>query len=158
MADIVVFKVDSSITEEEGRRLGMRKLGQVFNQHFMNSSLTADEKVNKTIQDIIDDTGFIATYLDPVNIMSIKSRPKGTYYFKPGDLTAVLKLRGMEDKKDNFDGENVDVMHIAISGGNGDLLAADNYLTKVIGDLGVANPTPGKQKYLLGTITFRRCR
>jgi hypothetical protein len=158
MADIVVFKVDASITEEERRKLGMRKLGQVFNQYFMDASLTADEKVNETIQEIIDDTDFIATYLDPANILSIKNRQKGTYYFKPGDPSAVLKLRGMQDKKDKVDGEDVDVMHIAISGGNGDLLAAGNYLTKVISDLGVANPTTGKQKYLLGTITFRRCR
>ena len=158
MADIVVFKVDASITEEERRRLGMRRLGQVFNQYFMDSGLTADDKVNKTIQDIIDDTGFIATYLDPANILSIKDRQKGTYYFKPGDPTAILKLRGTEDKREKVDGKDTDVMHIAIAGGNGDLLAADNYLTKVISDLGVANPTPGKQKYLLGTITFRRCR
>jgi hypothetical protein len=158
MADIVVFKVDASITEEERRKLGMRKLGQVFNQYFMDASLTADEKVNKTIQEIIDDTDFIATYLDPANILSIKNRQNGTYYYKPSDPKAILTLKGIADTTKKVDGEDRDTMTIAISGGNGDLLAADNYLTKVISDLGVANPTTGKQKYLLGTITFRRCR
>ncbi|MGV8989133.1 MAG: hypothetical protein ACOH2H_23075 [Cypionkella sp.] len=158
MADIVVFSTDQSITVEERRKLGMRRLGRVFNTNFMRTDLTDDEIVNKTIQNIIADPDYIATYLDPANILSVKNLAKGTYYFKPGDLTAILKLRATRDKKDDVDNEYLDVMHIALSGGNADLLAADNYLTKVISDLGVANPTPGKQAYLLGTITFRRCR
>lgn len=158
MADIVVFKVDTSITPEERRFQGMRKLGQVFNDYFMNASLSADEKVNKTIQDIIDDKSFIATYLDPANILSIKDRAMGTYYYKPSNPKAILTLKGMADTTKKVDGEDRDSMTIAIAGGNNDLLAVDNYLTMVMDDIDVTNPTPGKQKYLLGTITFRRCR
>lgn len=168
MADIVVFRNDAALTEEEKRTQGMRKLGEVFNHYFKQpdpnaTDISDDEIVNMTIQEIIGDPNttppeYIVTYLRPANILRVKNAAKGTYYFKPGDTKAILKLRATRDKRDNVDGENVDIMHIALPGGRADLLTADNYLTKVISDLGVANPTAGKQKYLLGTITFRRCR
>lgn len=157
MADIVVFE-KAAATPELRRFNGMRKLGEVFNKHFMNATLDADEIVNMTIQELIDNPAYDVTYLDPANILSRKGTSSNKYFYRPGDPSAVLKLRGTRDKLESGDGEAVDVMHIAISGGNADLLAGGNYLSTILTDLEVNNPSAGKRKYLLGTITFRRCR
>jgi hypothetical protein len=157
MADIVVFE-KAAATPALRRINGMRKLGEVFNSYFMDASLDADEIVNKTIQDLIADPAYDVTYLDPANILSRKGNSGNKYYYKPNDPSAVLKLKGTRDKFESGDGEAVDVMHIAISGGNADLLSAGNYLSTILTDLEVNNPSAGKRKYLLGTITFRRCR
>jgi hypothetical protein len=158
MADIVVLDTTQP-TDVKKRQSGMKLLGETFNKYFQMASLTDDEIVNKTIQEIIA-TGppFIVTYKTETNVLSVKGPPhKGKYYYKPGDPSAILKLRATRDKKDKVDGEDVDVMHIALSEGNANLLTPSNYLSKVITDLG-ATDSADRRKYLLGTITFRRCR
>jgi hypothetical protein len=157
MADIVVFHKNTA-DPDDARFKGMRKLGEVFNEFFKDADLDADEIVNKTIQKLIDDPDYDVTYLDPANILSRKGASGNKYFYKPGDPSKVLKIKGTRDRKESGDGEAVDVMHVAVSNGNMSLLAPNNYLSKVLDDLDVPNPTDGKRSYLLGTITFRRCR
>lgn len=157
MADIVVLDTTKP-TDVKQRQSGMKLLGEVFNGFFRDASLSDEAVVNKTIQDIIKNRpGFVVTYLKETNILSIKNENKGTYYYDPNDPTAVLKLRATRDKKEQHDGEDVDVMYVAVSGGNENLLRPSNYLSKVLTDLG-AQDNLSNRKYLLGTITFRRCR
>ncbi len=158
MADIVVLDTDQT-TDTKKRQFGMLLLGETFNKYFQIAGLTGDAIVNKTIQEIIaKGPKYVVTYKTEANVLSVKGNPdKGKYYYKPSDLTAILKLRATRDKQDKVDGEDVDVMHIALSEGNNSLLAPGNYLSKVITDLG-APDSEEHRKYLLGTITFRRCR
>lgn len=158
MADIVVLDTTQS-TDVQKRQSGMKLLGETFNKYYQMAGLSDDAIVNKTIQEIIPKgPQFIVTYKTETNVLSVYGNPnKGKYYYNPTDLTAILKLRATRDKKDKVDGENVDVMHIALSEGDDDLLTPNNYLSKVITDLGAAD-SADRRKYLLGTITFRRCR
>jgi hypothetical protein len=157
MADIVVLDTTQP-TDVKKRQSGMKLLGETFNKYFQMTGLTDDEIVNKTIQEIIPKgPQFIVTYKSDTNVMSVKGNPnKGKYYYKPGDPSAILKLRAKRDKEETVDGDDVDVMHIALSEGNNSLLTPNN-LSKVITDLG-ATDSEDRRKYLLGTITFRRCR
>lgn len=153
MADIVVFD-RSKVGDVEQRRFGMKLLGEVFNAHFTNSALSADEVVNKTIQQIINDyNDFEVTYKGDTNVMSIENAAAGIYQYQAGPPPKKVKLKGMKDQ----DNPGTEVMNIAISEGNNDLLVPDNYLSKVITDLG-ATDSADRRKYLLGTITYRRCR
>jgi hypothetical protein len=158
MADIVVFDTTQP-TDVEKRRFGMKLLGETFNKYFQMAGLTEDEIVNKTIQEIIAmGPQYIVTYKAEANILSVKPPPaKGKYFYKPGDPSAILKFRVKRDKEENVDGQNTDIMNIVLSEGNNNLLAPNNYLSNVITDLG-APDTEDRRKYLLGTITFRRCR
>jgi hypothetical protein len=158
MADIVVLDTTQS-TDVKKRQSGMKLLGETFNKYFQMAGLTKDEIVNNTIQEIIPKgPQFVVTYKDEAYILSVKGNPtNGKYFFKPNDPSAVLKLRAKRDKREQVDGEQVDVMHIALSEGNASLLTPNNYLSKVITDLG-ATDSEDRRKYLLGTITFRRCR
>jgi hypothetical protein len=158
MADIVVLDTTQS-TGVQKRQSGMKLLGETFNKYFQMAGLTDDEIVNRTIQEIIlKGPQFIVTYRTETNVLSVKGNPNsGKYYYKPGDPSAILKLRATRDKEDKVDGEDVDVMHIALSEGSNNLLTPNNYLSKVITDLG-ATDSEDRRKYLLGTITFRRCR
>jgi hypothetical protein len=165
MADIVVFDTDK--TGEKAQRLsGMEKLGEVFNKNFQKGglpdeevALTDDEIVNNTIREIIKlGPRFIVTYLDRANVLSVKSKKRNKYFFNPpGTPEAVLTLRAVRDKEEETDGHEADVMNIALPKGHDSLLIAGNYLSKVITDLD-AEDRQSNRKYLLGTITFRRCR
>lgn len=153
MADIVVFDMNET-GDVAQRQSGMKLLGEVFNKHFMDPSLDADDVVNKTIQEIIKDYGdYKVTYKGDTNVMSIKNANAGTYQYQKGPPAKLVKLKGVKDD----DKPGTEVMNIAISEGNNDLLAAGNYLSNVITDLG-APDSDDRRKYLLGTITYRRCR
>ena len=153
MADIVVF--DTTKTGEEAQRQwGMKFLGELFNTNFQNSALSADAVVNNTIQTIIDHGCYRVTYKGDANTMTIDNAAAGSYIYHPGPPPKKVKLKGKRDG----DNPGTEVMTIAMSEGNADLLLADNYLTKILVDLDAPNPSLDFQKYLLGTITFRRCR
>jgi hypothetical protein len=154
MADIVVF--DTTQTgEKKQRQFGMKLLGDILNSNFMNPALSADQVVNNTIQTIISNyPAYKVTYKGDANIMSIDNAGAGIYIYQPGPPPKKVKLKGKKDE----DNPGTDVMTISLSEGNADLLLADNYLTKILDDLDAPNPSLDFQKYLLGTITFRRCR
>ena len=153
MADIVVFDRSKS-GDVAQRQFGMKKLGEVFNDHFMDTSLSPDEVVNKTIQHIINDCAdYDVTYKGDTNVMSIDNAAAGIYQYQAGPPPKKVKLKGVKDD----DMAAVEQMNIAISEGNNDLLQPNNYLSTVITDLG-ATDSEDRRKYLLGTITYRRCR
>ena len=153
MADIVVFDT-TKVGDTAQRQSGMKLLGEIFNTHFMDMTLTPDEVVNKTIQDIITNyPAYRVTYKGDTNVMTIDNIAAGTYVYQLGPPVEKVKLKA--EKDGNVGG--TDVMTIAISEGNNSLLLPNNYLSKVIGDLG-ATDSDDRRKYLLGTITFRRCR
>ncbi|GAB5437838.1 hypothetical protein [Falsiruegeria mediterranea] len=153
MADIVVFD-RSKIGDVAQRQFGMKKLGEVFNEHFMDPSLTPDEVVNKTIQYIINNCDDCdVTYKGDANVMSIENENAGIYQYQAGPPAKKVKLNGVKDN----DQAALEQMNIAISEGNNDLLEPNNYLSTVITDLG-ATDSEDRRKYLLGTITYRRCR
>lgn len=165
MADIVVFD-KNKVGDKAQRRSGMEKLGKVFNKNFMlgaladeEAALTDDEIVNNTIREIIAlGPRYIVTYLDPQNILSVKSKKKNKYFFNPPSApVAVLTLSAIRDKAWQTNGLDQDAMNIALPKGDNNLLLAGNYLSTVIDDLDAIN-SPENQAYLLGTITFRRCR
>ncbi|WP_054007381.1 hypothetical protein [Cypionkella psychrotolerans] len=153
MADIVVFDT-TKVGDTAQRQSGMKLLGEIFNAHFMDTTLTPDKVVNMTIQDIITNyPDYRVTYKGDTNVMSIDSLAAGTYIYQPGPPTKKVKLKAKKDADDS----GTDVMTIALSEGHSDLLLPNNYLSKVIDDLG-ATDSGDRRKYLLGTITFRRCR
>ena len=153
MADIVVFDT-TKVGDTAQRQSGMKLLGEIFNTHFMDMTLTPDQVVNKTIQGIITNyPAYKVTYKGDTNVMTIENLAAGTYVYQPGPPAKKVKLKAEKDQ--NIGG--TDVMTIAISDGNNNLLLPNNYLSKVIGDLG-ATDSDDRRKYLLGTITFRRCR
>lgn len=153
MADIVVFDT-TKVGDTAQRQSGMKLLGEIFNTHFMDMTLTPDQVVNKTIQDIITNyPAYKVTYKGDTNVMSIDSVAAGTYIYQSGPPAKKVKLKAEKDA--NIAG--TDVMTIALSEGHNNLLSPNNYLSKVIGDLG-ATDSDDRRKYLLGTITFRRCR
>lgn len=153
MADIVVFDT-TKVGDTAQRQSGMKLLGERFNTHFMDMTLTPDQVVNKTIQDIITNyPAYKVTYKGDTNVMTIENLAAGTYVYQLGPPAKKVKLKA--EKDENTGG--TDVMSIAISEGNSNLLLPNNYLSKVIGDLG-ATDSDDRRKYLLGTITFRRCR
>ena len=153
MADIVVFDT-TKVGDTAQRQSGMKLLGEIFNTHFMDMTLTPDKVVNKTIQDIITNyPAYRVTYKGDTNVMTIDSVTAGTYIYQPGPPAKKVKLKAQPDE--NVGG--IDVMNIALSEGHNNLLSPNNYLAKVIGDLG-ATDSDDRRKYLLGTITFRRCR
>lgn len=153
MADIVVFD-RSKLGDVAQRRSGMKLLGEVFNKHFMDQNLQPDDVVNNTIQEIINDyDDFEVTYKGDTNVMSIKNAAAGIYQYHAGPPPKKVKLKGVKDQ----DNPGTEVMNVAISEGNNDLLAPNNYLSDVITDLG-ATDSEDRRKYLLGTITYRRCR
>ncbi|MBU2358078.1 MAG: hypothetical protein KKB02_03980 [Alphaproteobacteria bacterium] len=153
MADIVVFD-RSKAGDVDQRRSGMKLLGEVFNKYFTTPNLSPDDVVNKTIQEIIEDhADFDVTYKGDTNVMSIASMSAGMYDYQLGKQTKKVKLKGVKDQ----DNAGTEEMNIAISEGHNDLLMAGNYLSKVITDLG-APDSDDRRKYLLGTITYRRCR
>ncbi len=164
MADIVVFDTNET-GEKAQRRSGMEKLGAVFNKNFQEggledeeAALTDDEIVNNTIREIIEIPGFIVTYLDPANILRVKSKKRNTYFFNPvGMPEAVLTLQAVRDKEEKTDGKKRDLMNVALPDGHDSLLLAGSYLSKVITDMS-GTDSQTNRKYLLGTITFRRCR
>ena len=160
MADIVVFDVTVAGNKAAKRRAGMQKLGEVFNTNFQDTSLSENEVVNKTIQHLIgvmvgstSTPQYSVTYKGDTNVMSIKNAIAGTYVYQPGPPEKKVKLVG---KKDD-DNSGTEVMNIAISEGNTNLLQGETYLTNVIEDVGGV-PSQASSAYLLGTITFRRCR
>jgi hypothetical protein len=165
MSDIVVFDLNKPLdpdgSDRAQRQSGMERLGKIFNEKFMDPNKTDFQVVNETIQDVIALNNFIVTYKDRANVLSIKSRSKGTYYYdKTTTPKKVLRLKARKDEKENYDGDYLDVMNIAVPAGNFDLIdpaAGGTYLSKVITDLG-ATDSESRRKYLLGTITFRRCR
>lgn len=153
MADIVVFDT-TKVGDVAQRQSGMKLLGEVFNKHFMNEDLNANEVVNKTIQEIINDYGdYKVTYKGDNNVMSIQNASAGLYKYQAGPPPKLVNLIGVKDQ----DNTGTEVMNIAISEGNNDLLEPNNYLSSVITDLG-ATDSEDRRKYLLGTITYRRCR
>lgn len=153
MADIVVFDT-TKVGDTAQRQSGMKLLGEIFNTHFMDMTLTPDQVVNKAIQGIITNyPAYKVTYKGDTNVMTIENLAAGTYVYQPGPPAKKVKLKAEKDQ--NIGG--TDVMTIAISEGNNSLLLPNNYLSKVIGDLG-ATDSDDRRKYLLGTITFRRCR
>ena len=153
MGDIVVFD-RSKIGDVAQRQFGMKLLGEVFNKHFMDASLNANEVVNKTLQEIINDhADFEVTYKGDTNVMSVDNPNAGTYIYQAGPPPRKVVLKG---KKDDDNGA-IEVMNIAISEDNTDLMQPNNYLSTVITDLG-AGDSEDRRKYLLGTITYRRCR
>lgn len=153
MADIVVFDT-TKVGDTAQRRSGMKLLGEIFNTYFMDATLAPDKVVNRTIQDIITNyPTYKVTYKGDANVMSIDSLAAGTYIYQPGPPQKKVKLKAKKDEEDS----GMDVMTIAISEGHDDLLLPNNYLSKVIDDLG-ATDSGDRRKYLLGTITFRRCR
>jgi hypothetical protein len=171
MADIVVYNLnilkstDPKIGDRPQRKSGMETLGFVFAEYFKKSknpdeeaALTDDEIVNNTIREIIGMDKFIVTYLEKGNVLRVKNKKRNMYYFNPpGKPKAILTLKAVRDKVENTDGENVDVMNIALPNGHKNPLAAGNYLSNVAVDLGAADSNANRA-YLLGTITFRRCR
>lgn len=153
MADIVVFDT-TKVGDTAQRQSGMKLLGEIFNTHFMDMTLTPDKVVNNTIQEIITNyPAYRVTYKGDTNVMIIDNLAAGTYIYQLGPPAKKVKLKA---KKDESIG-GTDVMTIAISEGQNDLLSPNNYLSTVIGDLG-ATDSDDRRKYLLGTITFRRCR
>jgi hypothetical protein len=163
MADIVVFDITIPVDPISGndkaqRVSGMKKLGEVFNRHFQNAALSDEEIVNNTIREIIALPQYIVTYQKNANVLRVKNIPNNKYYFNPpGTPVAVLKLKAARDKQEMSDGELVDKMNIVVPKGNNNLLAAGNYLSKVITDMDGKDGDENRA-YLLGTITFRRCR
>lgn len=153
MADIVVFD-RSKNGDVAQRQFGMKKLGEVFNKHFMDPSLSPDEVVNKTIQHIIKKCDHCdVTYKGSANVMSIENENAGIYQYQAGPPARKVKLDGVKDS----DKVSLERMSISISEGNNDLLKPNSYLSNVITDLG-ATDSEDRRKYLLGTITYRRCR
>ena len=153
MADIVVFDT-TKVGDKAQRQSGMKLLGEIFNTHFMDATLTPDKVVNMTIQSIITNfPTYRVTYKGDTNVMSIDNLAAGTYIYQPGPPAKKVKLTAQKDENNS----GTDVMTIALSEGHNDLLLPNNYLSKVIDDLG-ATDSDDRRKYLLGTITFRRCR
>ncbi|MDB5665695.1 hypothetical protein [Cypionkella sp.] len=153
MADIVVFDT-SKVGIKAQRQSGMKLLGEIFNSNFMDVTLTPDKVVNNTIQKIITNyPAYKVTYKGDTNVVTIDNLAAGTYFYQFGPELKKLKLKGAKDA----DTGGTDVMTIALSDGNNSLLSPNGYLSLVIDDLGVAD-SGDRRKYLLGTITFRRCR
>ena len=153
MADIVVFDT-TKVGDTAQRQSGMKLLGEIFNTHFMDATLTPDKVVNMTIQSIITNySAYIVTYKGDANVMKIDNLAAGTYVYQPGPPEKKVMLKAQKDENNS----GTDVMTIALSEGQNNLLLPNNYLSKVIDDLG-ATDSEDRRKYLLGTITFRRCR
>jgi hypothetical protein len=163
MTDLIAFDLSKG-TDQEQRLYGMKALGKIYNDRF-KAGMSPFQVVNGTIQQIIDDFdpithNIVVTYKEKANVLSIKSRSKGTYYFTTAAPRKVLRLKARKDEKEDYDGDNLDVMNIAVPAGAFDLIdppGGGTYLSKVITDLG-AEDSLDRRQYLLGTITFRRCR
>ena len=166
MSSLIVYKLftdaDDPITDRrEQVQAGMQDLAISINDQYYGGGTST-----KPVQDCVDDTvrkilqaagpqgtpKYKVTYVYDGQERQV-SYISGKFRFPVGSHIRQLKFKAKEDNNGTTRS-----MEISFPAERQDLLSSTNYLQDVVSDLNALGKTTEGERYLLGTILFRRCR